>query len=173
MKANRRISIPSREPITINRLIAIAWAALDGAGEYVEWKERIHEQAIAKGFRITSPPMFHEAMRRCEAMARRKNDPRGAWLWQPSAVYDHPIARERRAHHDPTIVPKTDPRHPAGMHPAAAVLRATTTGNVCGNSKHVSGITALVCNLEAGHTGDHAMATAKGGIVFVRWAREA
>jgi len=155
-----------REPITWAQLLVIVNETLE-AGSFAEWKGQIADTVIARGFRLPLPATLSRAITQVEATARRKRDPRGAWLWTEPAP---PLAPAPELRSDPTI------RHrPATLDPPTwtSIDRlAKATSSACGASRRGSGLRALVCNRPEGHAGDHGMSAKPGGVIFVRWARD-
>jgi hypothetical protein len=160
--------ILEREPIGWTSLLKVMGDTLGTVSTFVDWKGAIVDRVIEQGFSLPIPATFDRAMDRCVATARRRRDPRAAWLWTPPAP---PLAPAPTPHDDPTI------RHrPATPDPPTwtSIDRlASPTSSACGASKHGSAMRPLRCNRPDGHDGDHGMSVKPGGVIFVRWAREA
>jgi hypothetical protein len=156
-----------RPPIEWRPLCAIAIRTLGDVETFADWKGTIVDRVIAQGFRVAHPAQLDRAMQACETSARKRRDPRGAWLWTPESA---PLAPAVTPHVDPTIQ-----RRPATPDPATwtSIDRlAHPTSNACGASKRGSGMRPLRCTRPEGHDGDHGMSAKAGGVIFVRWARE-
>jgi hypothetical protein len=123
----------------------------------IAWKERIKARANQIGWRV---PMTREVYRAIDAVShasRRRH--------QPSAP---PLTTHDALTTEPDPLPDLRRTTSTGF-VQVGTMSPTTSGNVCGNSKTVSGASPLVCNREAGHAGDHGMAS--HGVVIVRWSR--